>query len=126
MSQEHLKKSPSDLHPVCLTDSPSHSRSCVLSGSVPVSLPDGVSRASKLMSSDGVSVESAAAEKLSELGSWGSRWFKVKLRAGATRRFLAPPPTPSDRARLVGGAKGAEGVETFSHLVTYFCCYFIR
>lgn len=76
----------------------------MLSGSVPVSLSDGVSRASRLMSSDGVSSgvpDSAAAEKL--FRSFESRRFRVRLRDGATRRFLARPPP--DRVRLVTGAK---------------------
>lgn len=94
--------------------SPSHSSSPV-SGSVPVSLPDGVSRASRLMSREGVS-DRAAAEKPSVLGSRESLRFRVRLRDGATRRFLAPPTAASDRARVVGGAghwgrgkKGREG-----------------
>lgn len=88
--------------------SPSHSSSCVLSGRVPVSLPEGVSKASRLMSRDGVSsgvADSAAAEK----PSCESLQLRVTLRDGATRRFLAPPPTVPDRARLVGGAEGRGG-----------------
>lgn len=94
----------------CKPISPSHSSSCMLSGSVPVSLPDGVSSASRLMSSDGVSSGvGESATKPSLLGSWESLRLSVRLRDGAVRRFLAPVPTVPDRERLVGGANGRDG-----------------
>lgn len=75
---------------------PSHSSS----GRVPDSLPDGVSRASRFMSREGVWSDSGARPSL--LGSWESRRLSVRLSDGATSRFLATVP---DSERLLGGSR---------------------
>lgn len=78
---------------------PSHSSS----GRVPDSLPEGVSRASRLMSREGVWSDSGARPSL--LGSWEFRRLSVRLSEGATSRFLIPPPaTVPDSKRLLGGS----------------------
>lgn len=90
--------------------SPSHSRSWRLPGRVPDSLSDGVSRASRLMSTDGVSSnEDESATKPSAGRSAGSWGLRVTLRVGATRRFLAPPSAAPGRDRLMGGAESSKG-----------------